>query len=215
MTTYLEADFALEGLDARVDVGVLLEARRGGEGLAALRARVRPGADVVRSDVALEVGRVGEDLGAVFAGVAARLRVAEWPRVRVGERLVSVESRPPGEGAWTRAATVLVGTVAVRAHQVLVKPATSNPKRRVINGAVQARCAPIRTTSPQGRLGPGARAKRRVCGLCVHGVWWASVRTRDNAHLAGQLIEWERPAGTLGGTPVAPQWHPSGTQVAP
>jgi len=67
----LEADFALEGLDARVDVRVLLESAGGGERLAALVTRVRPGADVVRADVPLEVARVAEDFRAVFARIPA------------------------------------------------------------------------------------------------------------------------------------------------
>ena len=104
---------------------VLLEPGGGGEGLAALGAGVRPGADVVRAYVALKVGGVGEDLGAVLAGVAARLGVAERPRVRGGERLVAVERRPPGEGPRAGAAAVLVGAVAVGAHQVLVEPAAT------------------------------------------------------------------------------------------
>lgn len=60
--TYFVADLALEGLDAGVDVSVLLEAGGGGEGLAALGARVAARADVLRADVALEVGRIGKYL---------------------------------------------------------------------------------------------------------------------------------------------------------
>jgi hypothetical protein len=61
----LEADLALEGLHAAVDVGVLLEARARGEGLAALGAGVAPRAHVLGPNVALEVRRIGEDLRVV------------------------------------------------------------------------------------------------------------------------------------------------------
>ena len=64
----LKADLALERLHRRVDVLVLLQAGRRGERLAAVGARVRPGADVRRTDVALQVAWVGERLVAVFAG---------------------------------------------------------------------------------------------------------------------------------------------------
>lgn len=43
-------------------MSVLLEAGGGGEGLAALGARVAARADVLRADVALEVGRIGKYL---------------------------------------------------------------------------------------------------------------------------------------------------------
>lgn len=68
---------ATERLDAAVDVRVLFQAGRGGECFAALRARVRPRADVLRADVSLEVGRVGEDLLARLAHVATRLVVRD------------------------------------------------------------------------------------------------------------------------------------------
>lgn len=58
----LEADLALEGLDAAVDVGVLLETATGGEGLAALGAGVTSGTDVSSPDVSLELRRVDEHL---------------------------------------------------------------------------------------------------------------------------------------------------------
>lgn len=45
-----------------MDVCVLLEARGGGEGLAALGAGVAAGARVLRADVALQVGRIGKYL---------------------------------------------------------------------------------------------------------------------------------------------------------
>lgn len=48
-----EADLALERLHRRVDVRVLLETRRGREGLSALGASVAAGADVMCSDVTL------------------------------------------------------------------------------------------------------------------------------------------------------------------
>lgn len=49
----LEADLAGEGLHRRVDVLVLLEARRGGECLAALRTRMTASADVVGANMPL------------------------------------------------------------------------------------------------------------------------------------------------------------------
>lgn len=45
-----------------MDVGVLLQAGTGRESLAALRTSVAPGADVMRSDVALQVRRIGKNL---------------------------------------------------------------------------------------------------------------------------------------------------------
>lgn len=61
----LEADFALEGLDAAVDVGVLLESGTGCEGLAALGAGVAAGTNVMSSNVPLEIRRIGENLRVV------------------------------------------------------------------------------------------------------------------------------------------------------
>jgi hypothetical protein len=69
----LETNLALERLDARVDVLVLLETAGRRERLAALGARVRARADVRRTDVALQVARVGEHLVAGFAGERLRL----------------------------------------------------------------------------------------------------------------------------------------------
>lgn len=43
----LEADLTSKGLHARMDVRMLLEARRGGKGLTALGTSVRTGADVL------------------------------------------------------------------------------------------------------------------------------------------------------------------------
>lgn len=54
------ADIASERLEAAVYVGVLFEAAEGGEGLPALRADVVPAAQVLGSNVALEVAGVGE-----------------------------------------------------------------------------------------------------------------------------------------------------------
>lgn len=48
--------------DAAVDVLVLLEARRGGEGLATLGTRVSASAHVLGADVALEVAGICEHL---------------------------------------------------------------------------------------------------------------------------------------------------------
>lgn len=58
----LEADLALERLDRRVDVRVLLEPGRGRERLPALWAGVTAGSHVVGADVPLEVRRIAEDL---------------------------------------------------------------------------------------------------------------------------------------------------------
>lgn len=57
-----EAHLALERLDRRVDVGVLLETRRGRKGFATLGAGVTARTDVVGADVPLEVRRIGEKL---------------------------------------------------------------------------------------------------------------------------------------------------------
>lgn len=73
----LAADFAAKRLDARVDVLMLFEAARSGERLAAFTARVASGADVLRPDVALKVGGIGEDFLAAFANVTPRLVVRD------------------------------------------------------------------------------------------------------------------------------------------
>lgn len=57
----LPAHIASERLEAAVNVGVLLEPAGGGEGLPALRADVVPAAQVLGSNVPLEVAGVGED----------------------------------------------------------------------------------------------------------------------------------------------------------
>lgn len=49
----LQADLALERLDGRVDVRVLLQAGRGGERFAALRTGVTASADVMGANVPL------------------------------------------------------------------------------------------------------------------------------------------------------------------
>lgn len=71
----LEADLALERLDAAMDVLVLLEAARRGERLAAVRARVRPRAadGVRRPDVTLQVAGVRERLVTRLADVRLQL----------------------------------------------------------------------------------------------------------------------------------------------
>lgn len=58
----LEADLALERLDRRVDVRVLLEPGRGRERLPALGTGVTAGSHVVGADVPLKVRRIAEDL---------------------------------------------------------------------------------------------------------------------------------------------------------
>lgn len=62
LSVRLEADLALERLDRRVDVRVLLEPGRGRERLPALWAGVTAGSHVVGADVPLEVRRIAEDL---------------------------------------------------------------------------------------------------------------------------------------------------------
>ena len=105
----LEAHLAAERLHGAVDVGVLLQPGARGEGLAALRAGVGAGADVVGADVPLEVAGVGEDLVAVLAGEAAELAV---------DHLVPQEVGTPGEGLVAVLALVLVRRVAVTLHHV-------------------------------------------------------------------------------------------------
>lgn len=51
----LGAHLALEWFEGRMDVRVLLQARRGGKGLAALWTRVASGANVMLANVPLEV----------------------------------------------------------------------------------------------------------------------------------------------------------------
>jgi hypothetical protein len=57
-----EAHLALERLHRRVNVRVLLEARRGREGFSALGTSVTTGADVMCSNVSLEIRWIGEFL---------------------------------------------------------------------------------------------------------------------------------------------------------
>jgi hypothetical protein len=58
----LEAHLTLERLHRRMDVRVLLEARRGGESFATLWTGVAACAHVLRPDVSLKIRRIGEDL---------------------------------------------------------------------------------------------------------------------------------------------------------
>ena len=97
-----------------MDVGVLLEAGGGREGLAALGAGVAAGAHVVGADVALQVRGVREDLLAVLAGEAPELAV---------HRLVAEEVGPPRERLGTVVTRVLIRLVAVVLHHVLVQSA--------------------------------------------------------------------------------------------
>ena len=81
------ANLAPERLDGAVDVRVLLQPARRGEGLAALRAGVAPGPDVRGPDVALQVARVGEHLVAVLTREPPELPVnhfvtEQWQAVR-------------------------------------------------------------------------------------------------------------------------------------
>ena len=80
--------FSPEGLDGAVNVGVLLEPRGGGEGLATFRTRMAPGPHVVGPDVPLQVGGIGEDFVAVLAGEPPVLAVLH---------LVFQEVGPPGK----------------------------------------------------------------------------------------------------------------------
>lgn len=63
----LETDFADEGLDAAVDVRVLLEPAGRGEGLITLRAGMRTGSRVLGAQVPLQVAGIGKSLVAVIA----------------------------------------------------------------------------------------------------------------------------------------------------
>lgn len=110
----LEAHLALEGLDGGVDVGVLLQARAGGEGLPTFRAGVRACPRVLVTDVLLQDHGVGEDPRAVLTRVSLVLPV---------KRLVLDEVGAPGEGSRAVVAAVLAGGVPVRCDQVFVQPA--------------------------------------------------------------------------------------------
>jgi len=83
---------------------VLLEAARGGEGLAALATSVRTGANVLRADVALQVGRIGEDLLATLADV---------PPAFVVRDLVSNQVGLPVEDLGTLIALVLFAVLCI------------------------------------------------------------------------------------------------------
>lgn len=87
----LAANFAPEGLHARVDMLVLLEAAACCKGLAALTASVTPGPNVLRPNVALEIRRIRKDFLATFANVSSALVV---------RNLVSDQVRLPVEDLW-------------------------------------------------------------------------------------------------------------------
>ena len=108
----LEADLAAEGLDGAVDVGVLLQAGAGGERLAAFRAGVASSADVVGSNVTLQVARIGEDLVAVLAWKSAVLAVNHF---------VSQKVWSPGEALGAVLALVLTAVVTVGLDHVIVQ----------------------------------------------------------------------------------------------
>lgn len=65
----LQAHLAGEWLDAAVDVRVLLQTTGRRKSLSALRARVAPGALVLRANVAVQVAGIREALSTVFAGI--------------------------------------------------------------------------------------------------------------------------------------------------
>ena len=67
LSVCFQTDLALEGLDAAVNVLVLLQAARCCKRLPALRARVAPGPNVLRPDVPLEIAWVCEHLVTVLA----------------------------------------------------------------------------------------------------------------------------------------------------
>lgn len=68
----LTADLTAKGLDAAVDVRMLLESTGSGKCLPALLAGVRPGSHVLRPDVSLQIRGVGKDLATALADVATR-----------------------------------------------------------------------------------------------------------------------------------------------
>lgn len=107
--TNLQADVAPEGFYAGVDVTVLLETRRWGEGLATLVTGVRASPYVWCSDVTLEVTAVCEDGTAVLTVVLAT----------VGG-YVSGETLLAAVAAWTLLAAELVAGMVVVQYQVLV-----------------------------------------------------------------------------------------------
>lgn len=92
---------------------MLLEAGRGGEGLAALLTGEGAGAGMVDPNVPLEIARVAEVLVAVLA--------VEFLLLAVQQDLVSRQTRSPAEAPRTQVALVLLCRVAVLADQVVVE----------------------------------------------------------------------------------------------
>lgn len=113
----LVAHLAPEGLDAAVDVGVLLEAGGGGECLAALWTGVTPGPHMRGPDVPLEVAGVSEHFVAILAGEPPELTV---------NHLVSEQVWPPGETFVTVFTKVLVRLVPMVFYHVLVQSKNRN-----------------------------------------------------------------------------------------
>ena len=113
----LVAHLAPEGLDAAVDVGVLLEAGGGGECLAALWTGVAPGPHMRGPDVPLEVAGVSEHFVAILAGKPPELTV---------NHLVSEQVWPPGETFVTVFTKVLVRLIPMVFYHVLVQSIKRN-----------------------------------------------------------------------------------------
>lgn len=99
-------------------MGVLLETRAAGEGLATLLAGMGPGAHMGSADVPLEVAAVSEDGVAVLAGELVSVRDP-----------VAGESGGGAETAGTLTTTELVLLEVVRVYQVVVEPATEGVVR--------------------------------------------------------------------------------------
>lgn len=116
--TNLEADFALEGFDTGVDVAVLLEPRRRGEGLPTFVTGVSPRSLVRRADVPLEVTPVGEDGVAILTSELAGV---------CGD--VSTQPLGGAVGPGTLLASVLVPGVLMLLNEMVVKAET---ERKII-----------------------------------------------------------------------------------
>ena len=72
LSVTFKTNFTLERLDGTVNMCVLFKTRAAAEGLSAFRTRVTAGASVICADVSCQVGGVGENAVAVFAGKSAK-----------------------------------------------------------------------------------------------------------------------------------------------
>jgi len=89
-------------------------------------------------DVALEIGRIAEDFGAVLARVA--------PAEAVLEQGVPADQRTGAEGLAAQGAAVPRRAVVVRAHQMRVQPADKEPSRITTSRVTKAARRPTRAT---------------------------------------------------------------------